>query len=96
MPNLFKRDGITTGLLLSIGSEALTAALLWIGLVVAAQPVASHLRWFGICFVAPLLLLRLCAKRRDLPVATKTIIIVLFVTFVAFMFLLFRTKAIEL
>lgn len=96
MPSLIKHDGVLQGVLLAACSEVLTAALLYVGLLVAGQPIGEHIRWFAICFVPPILLLRHFAKRKEFPIVTKSLIIVLFVTFVAFMFLLFRTKAIAL
>lgn len=96
MADFFKRDGILQGIILATGSEILAAALLYVGLLVAGIPVETRLRWFAVCFVAPLLLLRHIAKRKDRTLTMKTIIVILFVSFVAFMFLLLKTKALEL
>ena len=86
MANFFKSDGILQGIILATGSEILAAALLYVGLLVAGIPVETRLRWFAVCFVPPLLLLRHIAKRKDRTLTMKTIIVVLFVSFVAFMF----------
>lgn len=96
MADFFKRDGILQGIVLATGTEILAAALLYAGLLVAGIPVETRLRWFAVCFVPPLLLLRHIAKHKDRTLTMKTIIVVLFVSFVAFMFLLLKTKALEL
>ena len=96
MADFFKREGILQGIILATGSEILAAAVLYVGLLVAGIPVETCLRWFAVCFVPPLLLLRHIAKRKDRTLTMKTIIVVLFVSFVAFMFLLLKTKALEL
>lgn len=96
MADFYKRDGILQGIVLAAGSEILAAALLYVGLLVAGIPAETRLRWFAVCFVPPLLLLRHIAKRKDRTLTMKTIIVVLFVSFVAFMFLLLKTKALEL
>lgn len=96
MSDLFKRDNVTTGLLLALGSEVVTGLLVWLGLIIANLSVESHIRWFGLCFVPPILLLRYFAKLKQHSIVTKTIIIVLFVSFILFMLLLFMTKSIVL
>ncbi|MBQ6237605.1 MAG: hypothetical protein IJK07_05255 [Bacteroidales bacterium] len=96
MKTLIKKDTIGAGILLALGSEAVTALLLTVGLLLAGLPVGDHIRWYAVCFVAPLLLLRHCAKKGDTPMVTKTVIVVFFVTFIIYMYLLFRFKAIVL
>lgn len=96
MADFFKRDGIFQGIVLALGSEIVVAALLYAGLLVAGIPAETRLRWFAVCFVAPLLLLRHIAKRKNRTLTMKTIIVILFVSFVAFMFLLLKIKALEL
>ncbi len=96
MNDLLKQNRVLVGLLLSLGSELVTGALLWLGLFIAHQPVESHIRWFGICFVPPLLILRHFAKKKQDTQIVKTMIIALFVTFIIFLYILFKTKAIAL
>lgn len=76
------------GVVVTLGSEAIVALLLWLGLTISGLSPMEHLRWFGGCFIPPVLLLRHYAKKKDCPVVTKTIIITLFITFLAFMFLI--------
>ena len=90
------KDGVGIGLLVSLGSELATALLLWAGLGIANKPVMEHLRWFAACFIAPVVILRFFAKSAQRPVATKTIMVVLFLTFLAFMALLMRNGGLGL
>lgn len=96
MKHFFQSDNILVGLVAGLGSEVLAALLLWAVLGIVGLPLAGHERWFGICFVAPLLILRAYAHGKSHPVVTKTLIVTLFVTFLLFMFFLFKTKAIVL
>ena len=87
MSDLLKQNRVLAGLLLSLGSELVTGALLWLGLFIAHQPVESHIRW---------LILRHFAKKKQDTQIVKTMIIALFVTFIIFLYILFKTKAIAL
>ena len=71
MKDFFRKDSMWLGLATGLGSAALTAVLLWIGIVVAGEQPSAHLRWFGACFVAPVLLLRHYAKAGKYPVTVK-------------------------
>ena len=86
----FSQNKVSVGLVGALGSELLCAALLWLGLLLAGTPAAAHVRWFAVCIVPPLLMLRFYAKKRRQQTVVKTIISVVFVTFVAFMWLLFN------
>lgn len=81
----FRQNKIAVGIVAGLGSEALATLLLWVGLMVAHEPVSEHVRWFGIVFVPIILILRHYARKTDLLLVTKTLIVVLFVTFLAFM-----------
>jgi len=96
MKEFFRQDRVLVGLVVALGSELLTALLLWAGLLVAGEEVVAHLRWFAVIFVAPVLLLRLYAKRQEQPTVTKTVATVLFVTFIIYMIFLFKTGAMVL
>ncbi len=86
----FAQDSVTVGLVGGLGSMAAIVLLLWIGLVVAGEPVDAHMRWFAAGIVPPLLLLRFYAKKRSQPAVVKTLITLIFITFVAFMAFLFK------
>ena len=93
MKQFFQQDRLLVGLLAGLGSEVLTALLLWVALLVVGLQVDEHVRWFGIAFVPPVLLLRYYAHLKKCPLVTKTLIITVFVSFVVFMFYLLKTKA---
>lgn len=96
MKRFFQSDSAIAGLVAGLGSELVSALLLWLALCIAGQPVSGHERWFGVCFVAPLLILRAYARNKKYPGTTKALIVTFFVSFLLFMFFLFKTKAIVL
>lgn len=85
MKKFFSTDSIITGIVASLGSELGFCAVLAAGLLVAGEPLAAHIRWFGGMFIPVILLLHHYAKRKEQLLVTKTIIVVFFVTFLAFM-----------
>ena len=91
----FHQDKISVGLTVGLGSMALTALLLTIGLLIAKEPVAIHLRWYGAIFI-PLILIARYYVKQQLSTVTKTLFTLLFVFFIAFMVLLFSTHNISL
>lgn len=84
--DFLKQDSPMTGIVVTLASEVAVCVLLWIGLLLAGISPSEHLRWFGACFIPPVLFLRYYAKKNDYPKVTKTIIITLFVTFILWMF----------
>ena len=90
MSNFFKQDKIIVGITAGLGSELLLAALLTVGLIVAGQPPMEHIRWYAAIFVPPLLLLRHYSKHKSQLRVIRTLIVILFLTFIAFMFYLLR------
>lgn len=95
MKQFFQQDSIAVGLTAGLGSLLATALLLAAGLLLAGEPPTGHLEWFAGCFAAPLLIMRLYIKHGK-ATAAKTMMAMLFVTFVAFMFVLFKTHSIVL
>lgn len=95
MKHFFQQDTITVGLVAGLGSIALLALLLTAGLLIAGEAPMDHLTWYAGCFVAPLLIMRYYIKQQKATVA-KTLMTVLFLTFIPFMFVLFRTYSITL
>ena len=94
MKKFFSQDTILTGLVAGLGSELGFCLLLALGLVVAGEPVWTHLRWFGGMFVPAILVLQHYMKRRTQLRVVKTLIVVLFVTFLAFMVYTLRSGTI--
>ena len=98
MKRFFTKDTIVTGLVAGLGAELLVCLLLAAGLMVAGQwpPTDSQIRWFGGMFIPLLLILRAYAKTKRYAIVTKTLVSVLFVTFVAFMFFLLNSHILVL
>ena len=96
MKRFFSQDKIAVGLVAGLGSELLFCLLLATGLLIARQDLMEHIRWFGGMFIPILLILRAYAKGRQHLTVTKTLIVVFFVTFVAFMFYLLNAHIIVL
>ena len=86
----FHQDKVSVGLLVGLGSMAITALLL-----TAKEPINAHIRWYGAIFIPLILLIRYYVKQR-LSVVTKTLFVVFFLFFIAFMILLFSTHQITL
>ena len=95
MKQFFQQDTVAVGLVAGLGSIVLLALLLTAGLLIAGEPPMAHLSWYAGCFVAPLLIMRYYIKQQKSVVA-KTLMTVLFFTFIPFMFILFRTHSITL
>jgi hypothetical protein len=95
MKHFFQQDTVAVGLVAGLGSIVLLALLLTAGLMIAGEPPMAHLSWYAGCFVAPLLIMRYYIKQQKSVVA-KTLMTVLFFTFIPFMFILFRTHSITL
>ena len=94
MKKLLDKNSYMAGALLALGLEALCAALVWVVLLVAGWDLESHLRWFAVTFVPPLLLLRHYAREKEYPLTLKAVIVTFFVTFVAFMWAMLKYKII--
>lgn len=89
------RDTIGTGLLAGLGTSCALAILLTFGLMLAGLHPLEHLRWYAAAFIPPILLLRTLVKRQYL-LATKTLMVTLFVTLVSFIAILLRTNTLQL
>ena len=89
-----KKDTVASSLLWTLGLEAVAAAVLW-GVLAAATAcgaqglsLGDHRHWLAAVFVPPVLLLRYYVKKQYL-VATKTAIVVLFLSVVSFFLFVF-------
>ena len=85
----FQQDKISVGLIVGLGTIVVTALLLTVGLLIAGEPIDAQL------FI-PLILLTRYYVKQQLNTVTKTLFVVFFVSFIAFMFLLFSTHQITL
>ena len=95
MKRFFQQDTIAVGLVTGLGSIALLALLLTAGLLLAGEAPMAHLTWYAGCFVAPLLIMRYYIKQQKATCHQDTHRR-LFLTFIPFMFVLFRTHSITL
>ncbi len=89
----FQQDKVSVGLIIGLGTMTVTGLLLTIGLLIAGESVGTHLRWYGGVFIPMILLVRYYAKQQHI-IVLKTLIILFFLSFIAFMFLLFNTHSI--
>ena len=90
------RDTVAIGLATGLGSMLAFCLLLTAGLLIAGEPIMDHIRWYGGMFVPLLLVLRHYAKGSDHLTVTRTIIVLLFVSFIAFMYYLFHAHILVL
>lgn len=95
MKQFFLQDKILTGIIVGIGTLIICSALLTLGLVLTGESVGEHLRWYGGAFIVLLLILRWYVKQQK-PIVTKTLIVILFLSFLTFMYLLFHTHSLTL
>ena len=84
MKKFINQDRIAVGIVAGLGSELGFIVVLAIGLLIAGEPIANHLRWFGGMFIPLILVLRHYAKGREHLHVVKTLIVVFFITFLAF------------
>lgn len=94
MKKFFQQDKIAVGLVAGLGSEIGFVVALTIGLLIAGEPVTAHLRWYGGMFIPLILMLRHYAKGRDHLRVTKTLIVIFFVTFIAFISYMLKARII--
>ena len=95
MKQFLQQDSVTVGLIVGLGSITAATLLLTLGLLIAGEPAVDHLQWYAGCFVPPLLLLRYYIKQQRATVV-KTLMTLIFLSFIPFMFILFRTHSIHL
>lgn len=96
MKHFFAQDKIVVGLVAGLGSELLFCLLLALGLTIAGEPIAAHIRWFAGMFVPVILLLHHYSKRKTQLNVVRTLIVVFFITFLAFMIYTLRTGIITI
>ena len=90
MKKFFHQDKVLVGIVAGLGSELVVALLLTVGLLIANEPIGDHIRWYAGMFLPPLLVLRYYSKQKQWLRVTRTLIVVLFVTFIAFMVYLLK------
>ena len=90
MKKFFSQDTVWVGLVAGLGSLLLCGLLIAAVFALTGLSWEEHARWFGIMFIPLLLILRTYAKRKEQLTVTRTLITVLFVTFLAFMVFLIK------
>ena len=96
MKKFFAQDKVIVGIVAGLGAELGFCLALAIGLMIAGEPIMAHVRWFGGMFIPMILLLHHYAKARTQLRVTKTLIVVFFVTFIAFMYYLLSSHTLIL
>ena len=95
MKKLLHKNSITLGIVATLLSELLCAALVVAVILILQVPFAEGARWFAVAFVPPLLLLRYYAKIQNYPTTLKAVITTFFVTFVIFMWIIMKYRYIS-
>jgi hypothetical protein len=88
MKHFFHQDRIIVGIvaaLLSILGFFITLITILLALGI---PLDMHPRWYGGMFVPLVLLLHHYARRKEQLTVTKTLIVILFITFISFILLI--------
>ena len=93
LKRFFIQDTPLVGLVAGLGSLIVTAMLIT-GILLVTGNVSTLLSIYAGSFVPPLLIMRYYVKLQ-LSTVVKTIIVTLFITFIAFMFLLFKTHSLN-
>lgn len=96
MRKFFAQDSILVGLVAGLGAEIGFAIVLTAGLLIAGEPISEHMRWFGGMFIPLILVLRHYVKDHEHLRVTRTLIVVFFVTFLAFMIYLLKARILVL
>lgn len=96
MKKFFEQNKVIVGLVAGLGSMLGFAVALTAGLMIAGEPISAHIRWYGGMFIPLLLVLRHYAKHREQLNVTRTLIMLLFITFLAFMIYLLQSRTLTL
>lgn len=92
----FAQDKVSVGLVAGLGAELGFCIVLTVVLVAIGLPIESHLRWYGGMFIPLILVLHRYMKRRSQLQVTRTLIVLLFVTFLAYMVYMLKTGTITM
>ena len=92
MKKIFDKDSIALGIVATLASELLCATLIMAVLLIIGIPINENPKWFIAAFVPPVLLLRHYAKAKEYPNTLKATITTVFVTLVAFMWVMVKYR----
>lgn len=79
---------IATGIVVGLGLELIVGLILYLGLTIADISIVEHVKWFAVIFVLPIFALRYYVKKTQYHKVIKTLMVLLFATFIAYMFIL--------
>ena len=82
------------GIVAGLGSMIVTALLITAMLIIVGDSASAHLSLYAGCFVPPILIMRYYVKKQ-FSIVVKTMIVLIFVLFIAFMFILFKTHSLN-
>ena len=86
----FHQDSILVGVISSLGSELIGVVIVWGVLTIMNLPLMENLKYFAAAFIPTVLVMRYYMKQKTYLLTTKTVIVTIFVTFIAFMFFMLR------
>ena len=88
--DFFHQDKISVGIIAALGSELIGVGIMMAVMLIAKLSIMEHLQWFAVAFIPTLLVMRYYMKAKVYLTTTKTVIVTIFVTFVAYMFWMLR------
>ena len=94
MKKFFAQNKPLVGIVAGLASELGYVVVLARGLIIAGEPISDHLRWFAGMFIPLILVLRHYAKGKEHLTVVKTLIVVFFVTFLAFIIYMLKAQII--
>lgn len=92
MKKLLNQNSYAAGIALCMALEAATALLLWVGLTLFHTAAADHVAWFACILIGPLFVMRWLVYKQQTPKTVKGMIIALFITTLAYIWLYLKTN----
>lgn len=95
MKDFFSQDKVYVAIIVGLGTVLLVGCFLSIGMRLAGISFMDNLRWIGCAFIPLILILRAYMKTGKHLVVSRTLIVVLFVLFLIFIFAMMKTNSIS-
>ncbi|MCQ2282142.1 MAG: hypothetical protein MJZ99_05925 [Bacteroidales bacterium] len=92
LPN---KDSYTWGIIVAVLAEAITFGLVTLVILMFHRSLTVHARMYVVCFVPSLMLMRHYAKKKDCNETLISIVSVIFLTFVVFMWVMLKFRYID-
>lgn len=93
--SLSHKDGYIYGVIVAFLSEAIAFILVTMAILMFHKSLTVHARLYIVCFVPSLMLMRHYAKQKDCNETLISIVSVIFLTFVAFMWVMLKFRYID-